>query len=140
MKEHIFYDFRKDNYFTELKQHEIMSERMTQLDTVDGYVGRYYSIEWVKKNILQQDEDEIKEIAKQIAGDEKEGSEEGEGDTQFGAFVGRPDVMEPQEELPPEEEQGALPAPGQAPAAEREEDLELTSKPKVKSEAFIVNG
>lgn len=70
----IRFDFRKDNHFAELKETEILRERLALLDAVDTYVGRYYSTEWIKKNVLRQSDEEIKEIEKQIktAGEDDE--------------------------------------------------------------------
>tara|TARA_Y100000034_G_C6910355_1_gene424445 strand:- start:13128 stop:14879 length:1752 start_codon:yes stop_codon:yes gene_type:complete len=104
MKENVFYNFREDNHFAELKKQEILRERMTILNDIDSYVGRYYSLDWVKKNILLQNEEEIKEMKAQMKIDDAEGAETPEdGDTNFGAFSGRQDVaVEPEiEELPP---------------------------------------
>ena len=47
---------------TELKEGEMLRERMTTLQLVDPYVGKYYSALWVRKNILQQTDDDIEEI------------------------------------------------------------------------------
>jgi hypothetical protein len=66
-KEDIWYDFKKDNNFNELKEAELMTNRLTLLQVVDPYVGRYYSMEWVRKNVLQMDDDDIAEINEQIA-------------------------------------------------------------------------
>ena len=66
-KEDIWYDFKKDNNFNELKEAELMTNRLTLLQVVDPYVGRYYSMEWVRKNVLQQTDDDITEINEQIA-------------------------------------------------------------------------
>jgi hypothetical protein len=66
-KEEIFYDYKKDNNFNELKEAELMTNRLTLLQVVDPYVGRYYSIEWVRKNVLHQTDDDIIEIDKQIS-------------------------------------------------------------------------
>ena len=108
MKEYIFYDFREDNHFEELKNQEILRERMTVLADVDGYVGRYYSLDWVKKNILRQSEEEIEELQKAMAEDEKEGVDpEENGDTNFGAFSGRSDVLsreDPIQDIRPEDD------------------------------------
>jgi len=65
-KENIWYDFKKDNNFTELKEAELLQNRITTLQLVDPYVGRYYSMAWVRKNILQMDDDDIEEIMQQI--------------------------------------------------------------------------
>ena len=65
-KEKIWYDFKKDNNFTELKETELLNNRVATLQLVDPYVGRYYSAEWVRKNVLQQTEEDIQEIDGQI--------------------------------------------------------------------------
>lgn len=62
----IRFDFLEDNHFAELKQSEIMAERLQRLDSIDPFVGRYYSIEWVRKNVLMQTEEEIAELDKQM--------------------------------------------------------------------------
>jgi uncharacterized protein (DUF885 family) len=59
-------DFMQDNHFTELKQAELIQDRMNILRDVQEHVGRYYSEEWVRKNILQQTEEEIERMDKQI--------------------------------------------------------------------------
>jgi hypothetical protein len=66
-KENIWYDFKKDNNFNELKEAELMTNRITLLQFVDPYVGRYYSKEWVRKNVLHQTDEDIEEIDKQIS-------------------------------------------------------------------------
>jgi len=62
-------DFAEDTYFSELKSAEMIRERINTLREVDEYVGKYYSIQYVRKNILGQTDDDIKEIDKQIAGE-----------------------------------------------------------------------
>jgi len=62
----IYFDYKKDSYFTELKESEILKERMDILQAVEPYIGRFYSEEWIKKNILRQSDDEIKSIQKQM--------------------------------------------------------------------------
>ena len=66
MREEISYDFQSDAHFTELKNVEIMKERLGILSDIDNYVGKYFSIGYVRKNILQQSEDDIKEIDEQM--------------------------------------------------------------------------
>ena len=65
-KEDIYYDYKKDNNFNELKEAELMTSRITLLQFVDPYVGRYFSMEWVRKNVLHQTDDDITEIDEQI--------------------------------------------------------------------------
>lgn len=59
-------DFMQDNHFYELKHAELIQDRMNMLRDVNDYVGRYYSEEWVRKNVLQQTEEEIEAMDKQI--------------------------------------------------------------------------
>ena len=65
-KENIYYDFLKDNNFAELKDAELVRERLSLLGSVDPYVGRYYSMEWIQRNVLRLSDDDIKEMQKQI--------------------------------------------------------------------------
>ena len=65
-REDVFYDYRKDNNFTELRDAELLSQRLQALGQIDPYVGRYYSQEWVKKNVLHLTDDDVKEMQKQI--------------------------------------------------------------------------
>ena len=73
IKEHIQYSFLKDGYFAELKNAEILRERLSLAQEVSPYVGKYYSVEYVRKNILQQSDEDIIEIDRQIAGEIKTG-------------------------------------------------------------------
>lgn len=66
MKEDIVIDFLKDNYFAELKEAEVLRERVNTLQLVDPYVGKYYSANWVRKNILFQTEEEIDDMDKEM--------------------------------------------------------------------------
>ena len=65
-KEYIWYDFLKDNNFTELKDAELLQNRLANLQVVDAYVGRYYSMNWIKKNVLMLSDDEIEEMQKEM--------------------------------------------------------------------------
>ena len=73
IKEHIQYTFLKDGYFAELKNAEILRERIGLAQEISPYVGKYYSVEYVRKNILQQTDEDIIEIDRQIAGEIKTG-------------------------------------------------------------------
>jgi hypothetical protein len=66
IKEDVRYSYVKDNQFTELKNQEIMRERISLLRDTAEYVGQYYSALWVRKNVLHQTDDEIEQINKQI--------------------------------------------------------------------------
>ena len=61
MSEHIQYDFLYDNHFSELKEAELMNERLTLLQTAEPYIGKYYSQDYVRRNILRQTDMEILE-------------------------------------------------------------------------------
>ena len=65
-REDIYYDFKKDNNFTEMREAELLRERINLLNTVDPYIGRYYSTDWVKKNVLQMSDDEIELMNKEM--------------------------------------------------------------------------
>jgi hypothetical protein len=72
-KEHIYYDFIKDNNFTELKEAELMKERLSLLANVDPYTGRYFSQSWIQRNVLRLTDDEIKEMQGEIDEEKSEG-------------------------------------------------------------------
>ena len=68
-KEYITYDFLRDSYFAELKNMEVLKDRLETLQTLDdqgGFAGKYFSKEWIQKNVLQMDEIEIKEVEDQL--------------------------------------------------------------------------
>ena len=73
IKQHIRFDYLKDSYFAESKDAEIMNDRIESLEQVNDYIGKYYSIDWVRKNILHQNEDDMKEMDRQIAKEREEG-------------------------------------------------------------------
>ena len=72
-KEQIYYDFIQDNNFTELKEAELMKERLGLLEQVDPYTGRYYSQAWIQRNVLRMTDDEIKSMQKEIDTEKKNG-------------------------------------------------------------------
>jgi hypothetical protein len=72
-KEYIHYDFIKDNNITELKEAELMKERLSLLDQVDNYTGRYFSQVWIQRNVLRLTDDEIAEMQKEIDKEKEEG-------------------------------------------------------------------
>jgi hypothetical protein len=73
VKDLIRYDFMKDNYFEELKQMEILREKLSTLRDIEDNVGRYFSREWAQKNVLFFNDDDIKEMQKQIDKERKAG-------------------------------------------------------------------
>ena len=66
IREHIQYDFIYDNQFAELKETEMMNERLATLATIEPYIGRFYSNDWVRRKILRQTDADILEQDKQI--------------------------------------------------------------------------
>ena len=79
-KEDINFDFIEDNYFSELKESEMLRERFEMLSSLDEYVGKYISNAWVRKNVLKFSEEEVTNMAKEIEA-EKGDEDEGEIDT-----------------------------------------------------------
>ena len=73
IKERIIYDFNDDNHFFELKDAELLESRINQLNSVSEYVGTYYSVEWIRKNILKQSELEMQQIDAQIQKEKNDG-------------------------------------------------------------------
>jgi len=66
MRDHIQYDFLYDNQFAELKESELVQNRLGILATIEPYIGKYYSTEYVRKRVLRQTDQEIIEIDTQI--------------------------------------------------------------------------
>jgi len=77
MKEHIAYDFLQDGHFAELRDAEILRERIEMLGTLEPYVGNFFSKRWVQKNVLRQTDEEIETMTKEID-DEGGGEEDGD--------------------------------------------------------------
>ena len=71
-KEAIYYDFKKDNNFVEMREAELIRERVLTATQLDPFIGKYYSSKWVKKNVLRMTDEEIEEMEKEI---EEEGSQ-----------------------------------------------------------------
>ena len=72
-KEYIHYDFIKDNNFSELKEAELMTNRLQLLGSVDPYTGRYFSQAWIQRNVLRLNDDEIKIMEKEIEQEKEDG-------------------------------------------------------------------
>lgn len=67
LKDHINFRFARDNYFAELKEAEVLNNRLNLLDTIFPFIGKAYSWAWVRKNILQHDEEEVNRMDYEIA-------------------------------------------------------------------------
>jgi hypothetical protein len=98
ISDHIQYDFLYDNQFAELKESELLNERLGTLATIEPYIGKYYSSEWVRKKVLRQTDGEIIEMDRQIQKEIAEG------------IIPDPNSVDPitGEPLPPEGEMGDL--------------------------------
>ena len=66
MSDHIQYDFLYDNHFAELKEAELLTNRLSLVTSMEAYIGKYFSTEYVRKKILRQTDSEIIEIDAQI--------------------------------------------------------------------------
>ena len=66
IKSLIRFKFAQDNYFAELKESEILNGRISTLQQIDPYAGKYYSHEWIRRQVLRQSDEEIEEIDEQI--------------------------------------------------------------------------
>jgi len=73
VKEHIQYDFVADNYFSELKEQEMMNERMALVAQMDPFAGKYFSLEYMRRQILRQTDEEFNEIQGQMETEISEG-------------------------------------------------------------------
>jgi hypothetical protein len=69
------YDFMSDNHFEELKSSEILRERLGVLRDIDEYVGKYYSGDWVRQNVLQMSEDDVEKMKEEIEEEDKAAAE-----------------------------------------------------------------
>ena len=73
INDHIQYDFLYDNQFAELKESELLNERLGTLATIEPYIGKYYSNHYVRTKVLRQTETEIEEIDSEIDKEIKDG-------------------------------------------------------------------
>ena len=78
MRDHIQYDFLYDNQFAELKEAELLRERLQTLDMMQQYVGEFFSKEHVMKSVLFMDDSQINDMKKQIADERASGEIETE--------------------------------------------------------------
>ena len=73
LSDHIQFDYVYDNHFAELKETELINERLGVVAAVDPYIGKYFSLDYVRRNILKQKDEEIEEINKQMQQEIKDG-------------------------------------------------------------------
>jgi hypothetical protein len=81
-KNDIAIDFVRDNHFTELKDAELLRERLQTLDQISQYVGEYFSREWVMKNVMMMTEEDIENMKKEVEGENSVPDNDGEPDFQ----------------------------------------------------------
>ena len=74
IKQHIQYDFLQDGHFAELKNAEMLRERINLANELTPYVGKYFSVEYLRKNVLRQSDEEIAEIDSQFANEVQYGT------------------------------------------------------------------
>ena len=74
-KSDIYIDFQRDNHFTELKDAELLRERLTTLDQVSNYVGEYFSREWVMKNVMMFSDEDISQMKDEVEAENAKGDD-----------------------------------------------------------------
>ena len=79
-KNDIVIDFVRDNHFTELKDAELLRERLQTIDQISQYVGEYFSREWVMKNVMMMSDEDIDLMKKEVEAENSKGGDEDEGD------------------------------------------------------------
>lgn len=125
-KENIYYDFIKDNNFSELKESELMQNRLGLLASVDPYTGRYFSQAWIQRNVLRMTDDEIKEIQAEIDEEKAEG---------LGLPVGVTNAVSQQsmqQQVAADPEQGGVDPQDQLDAKQSQPTNEITTFGKLK--------
>ena len=110
LSDHIQYDFVYDNHFAELKETELLNERLGVVAAVDPYVGKYFSLDYVRRKILKQKDEEIIEIDKQMALEIKQGKMADPMEVQQLQMGVHPEQM-PGGALNPQPDPGAMGAP-----------------------------
>jgi len=120
MREHIQYDFLYDNHFAELKEAELMNERLALVATAEPYIGKYYSQDYIRRKVLRQTDEEIMEQDKLIEEEIKDGT------------IPDPAAIEQDMMMDPAGTGGMVPVPPQqgtlgAPVGNQEPDAALRS-------------
>ena len=100
LKDDIMYVYNEDNHFEELKDIDILRERLQIVNEIDPYIGRFYSSAWVRKMILKQSDDDIKQIDKEIERDGDKEDDEFSDDDDFGGDGNGSSTPEPQKSEP----------------------------------------
>ena len=76
----IKFDYQEDNHFSELRDGEILRERMTLLQEIDQYTGKYFSSKWIRMNVLKQSEEDMEEMDKEMELEASESEDETDED------------------------------------------------------------
>jgi hypothetical protein len=82
-KNNIQIDFVRDNHFTELKDSEILRERLSTMDQLSQYVGEYFSREWVMKSVMMMSDEDIEQMAKQVEAENSKGGDDDTGNEEY---------------------------------------------------------
>jgi hypothetical protein len=90
MSEHIQYDFLYDNHFAELKETELLNERLSMVQVAEPYVGKYFSQDYLRRKILRQTDQEILEQDKLIEKEIKDGIIPDPAEMQIDPATGQP--------------------------------------------------
>lgn len=77
-KHQVGIDFQRDNHFTELKDAELLTNRLQTLDQISQYVGEYFSREWVMKNVMHFSEEDIQQMKDEVESENEAGGDEEE--------------------------------------------------------------
>tara|TARA_B110000977_G_C11090704_1_gene496768 strand:+ start:5951 stop:7534 length:1584 start_codon:yes stop_codon:yes gene_type:complete len=96
------FNFLEDNHFSELKDGEILQQRLQMLQQAENYIGKYYSIEWARKNILKQSAEDIELIKKQIEDEQKDHFQNAEFDGTIAGVTQTAQQTYLQQNAPPE--------------------------------------
>lgn len=114
IKHEISYVYAEDNFYREQKESEILNMRLEALSTISEFAGRYFSMAWIKKNIMQMTDKEIKKMQKEIDAEVDGGKIVKDATIEWGAMgpQGPPEPEAPEAPLPPE----GQPPPPSAPA------------------------
>jgi hypothetical protein len=129
-KDDLYVDYIKDNHFAELKDAEILQNRIGIMNEITQYVGEYYSKEWIQKNVLMLDDEEIalmqKQIDKEMAeGDIPDPEEEEEKEKEKIAMANQPPAPTPVTVVEPKSEM------------ERQKEAEKAKADKEKKEGYV---
>mgnify|MGYP003655089075 FL=1 len=73
VRDSVQYDFLQDGHFAELKQTELLRERLALANEMREYIGKFFSVEYIRKNVLKQNQREIETMDKQIVKEIKDG-------------------------------------------------------------------